>query len=88
VTGAPTPRRSSRSTPAREQNDDTREAILTAIERVNTESDPRERIETHAIVFDAWLPRAELTETLKLRRPQIAERYATTIEDMYARGGG
>jgi long-chain acyl-CoA synthetase len=63
--------------------DEVRAAVAAAIERVNAGFEPRERIEAHAIVADAWLPGAELTDTLKMRRLQIAERYATTIEGLY-----
>ncbi|HEV7937017.1 MAG TPA: hypothetical protein VGP18_03220 [Solirubrobacteraceae bacterium] len=31
-----------------------------------------------------WLPGAELTETLKLRRAQIEAKYAAEIEALYA----
>ena len=60
-----------------------RAAVAEAIERVNARFGPRERIEAHAILADAWLPGAELTETLKLRRARIAERYEETIEGLY-----
>ena len=70
--------------PERAGDDDAREAIAAAIERVNATLDPRERIEAHAVIGDAWLPGAELTETLKLRRTRIAERYAAEIEELYA----
>lgn len=70
--------------PERAGDDDAREAIAAAIERVNATLDPRERIEAHAVIGDTWLPGAELTETLKLRRTRIAERYAAEIEDLYA----
>jgi long-subunit acyl-CoA synthetase (AMP-forming) len=32
----------------------------------------------------SWLPGAELTETLKLRRAQIEAKYAAEIEALYA----
>ncbi len=62
-------------------------ALADAIERANIGLGPRERIDAHAVVADAWLPGALLTETLKMRRPQIAERYTTTIEQLYAPAG-
>lgn len=70
--------------PERARDDDAREAIAAAIERVNATLDPRERIEVHAVIGDAWLSGAELTETLKLRRTWITERYAAEIEELYA----
>jgi long-chain acyl-CoA synthetase len=70
--------------PSRGAGADTSTAIAAALDRVNAELDPRERIEAHAIVTDAWLPGAELTETMKMRRPHIAERYTTTIEALYS----
>src|ERR1700679_3699837 len=54
--------------PAHGQDDTVGRAVAAAIEQVNAGFDPRERIEAHAIVTDPWLPGAELTETLKLRR--------------------
>ena len=63
---------------------DARAAVAEAIERVNARFGPRERIEAHAILADAWLPGAELTETLKLRPARIAERYEEKIEGLYA----
>jgi long-chain acyl-CoA synthetase len=60
-------------------------AVVDAIARVNTSLEPREQILAHAILSDTWLPGdGYLTETLKMRRPQIAERYATTIDQLYA----
>lgn len=47
-------------------------------------SPPLERIEAHAILTQPWLPGAELTETLKLRRAQIEAKYAAEIEALYA----
>jgi long-chain acyl-CoA synthetase len=70
--------------PARERDDDTRSTVAAAIARVNAGLDARERIQAHAVVVDPWLPGDVLTETLKLRRPRIAERYAAVIESIYA----
>jgi long-chain acyl-CoA synthetase len=70
--------------PEQAEDDQTRAAVANAIGQVNEMVAPHERIEAHALLADAWLPGAELTETLKMRRPQIAERYATTIERLYA----
>lgn len=70
--------------PSHEGKDETYESIASAIEQVNAGFDPRERIEAHTIVATPWLAGAELTETFKLRRPQIAEKYACEIEAMYS----
>jgi long-subunit acyl-CoA synthetase (AMP-forming) len=69
--------------PERADDELARAEIAAAIEQVNATLDPRERIEAHVVIGDAWLPGAELTETLKLRRAQIAEHYAETIERLY-----
>jgi long-chain acyl-CoA synthetase len=69
--------------PAHGRDDAVGRAVAAAIEQVNAGFDPRERIEAHTIVTDPWLPGAELTETLKLRRGYINERYASTVEQMY-----
>jgi long-chain acyl-CoA synthetase len=58
-------------------------AVADAIERVNTASDPRELIEAHTTLPGAWTPGDELTETLKLRRRRILEKYASEIDRMY-----
>lgn len=69
--------------PTREQDESVGGAIAAAIELVNADLDARERIEAHTIVADPWLPGAELTETLKLRRGYINERYAPLVEQLY-----
>lgn len=48
--------------------------VAEAIAQVNTTRDPRERIESHTILRDPWLPGNELTETLKLRRGHIVHK--------------
>ncbi|HET7052332.1 MAG TPA: AMP-binding protein [Solirubrobacterales bacterium] len=58
--------------------------VAAAIETVNAALPPLERIEAHAILTRPWLPGAELTETLKLRRAQIETKYAAEIEALYA----
>jgi long-chain acyl-CoA synthetase len=70
--------------PDREPDDEARATVAAAIARVNAGLDWREQIRSHALVAEAWLPGDVLTETLKLRRPRIAERYATVIERMYS----
>jgi long-chain acyl-CoA synthetase len=74
--------------PTSEPNEATRAAIEAAIATVNESLDPRERIEAHTIVADPWLPGVELTETFKLRRSRIAERYAATVEGLYTPATG
>ena len=69
--------------PTREQDEAVEGAVAAAIELVNAELDSRERIQAHTIVADPWLPGAELTETMKLRRNYIYERYAPAVERMY-----
>jgi long-chain acyl-CoA synthetase len=69
--------------PNRECDEDTRSTVAAAIAQANAGLDSREQIQSHALVADPWLPGDMLTETLKLRRRRIAERYATVIESMY-----
>ena len=69
--------------PMREHDETVDGAVAAAIELVNAELDSRGRIEAHTIVADPWLPGAELTETMKLRRNYIYERYAPAVERMY-----
>jgi long-chain acyl-CoA synthetase len=71
--------------PSREGDEEALMAIAAAIERVNAALEPLEQIEAYTIVADPWLPGAELTETLKMRRAHIGERYASTIELLYSR---
>jgi long-subunit acyl-CoA synthetase (AMP-forming) len=63
---------------------ETAAAVERAIEQTNRTHDQREHIKRYRIVRDQWLVGQELTETLKLRRDQIAQRYATEIEQLYA----
>jgi long-subunit acyl-CoA synthetase (AMP-forming) len=57
--------------------------VAEAIAQVNTTRDPRERIESHTILRDPWLPGDELTETLKLRRGHIVHKHSDTINNLY-----
>jgi long-subunit acyl-CoA synthetase (AMP-forming) len=57
--------------------------VASAMAALNAASEPREQVEAYAILTEAWLPGAELTETLKLRRRWIAEKYAGEIEGLY-----
>jgi long-chain acyl-CoA synthetase len=59
--------------------------VADAVRGLNTASDPRERIRRHTILATVWLPGEELTETLKLRRKRIREKYATHIDALYQR---
>jgi long-subunit acyl-CoA synthetase (AMP-forming) len=61
-----------------------RAAVADAVGEVNAVLGPYEQVGAHVVLTDTWLPGAELTETLKLRRTCILERYATTIEELYA----
>jgi len=45
------------------------------------------REQDDAIRSDPWLPGDVLTETMKLRRPRVAEQYATVIDTMYGANG-
>ena len=58
--------------------------VAAAIQTLNTALPPLERIEAQAILTQPWLPGAELTETLKLRRAQIESKYSAEIEALYA----
>jgi long-chain acyl-CoA synthetase len=60
------------------------QAVADALARLNVRLDPRERIERHVILSGRWRPGDELTETLKLRRPRIAAKYAAQITSLYA----
>ncbi len=57
--------------------------VADAVNRLNAVSDPRERIQRHTILTKSWLPGKELTETLKLRRKRILEKYAIHIDALY-----
>lgn len=43
--------------------------VADAIAQVNAARDPREQIESHAILPDPWLPGEELTETTQAAAP-------------------
>jgi long-chain acyl-CoA synthetase len=57
--------------------------VAEAIAHENAHRDPREQIKAHAFLPDPWLPGDELTETQKLRRQQINQKHADTIEELY-----
>jgi long-subunit acyl-CoA synthetase (AMP-forming) len=58
--------------------------VADAIAQVNAARDPREQIESHAILPDPWLPGEELTETLKLRRQRIHQKHSHAIVQLYS----
>jgi long-chain acyl-CoA synthetase len=69
--------------PELSEDDHARAIAAEAIAQVNAVRDPRERIESHAILPDPWLPSDELTETLKLRRRHIVDKHAQTIDQLH-----
>jgi long-subunit acyl-CoA synthetase (AMP-forming) len=73
--------------PARAADEEARAAVAAAIKQVNSNLDPRRRIEAHVLLPDPWTPGEELTETMKLRRRRIAEKYAKQIAGLYAEAG-
>lgn len=59
--------------------------VLAGIERANAKLSRVEQIKRHTILPHDWAPGGdELTPTMKLRRKPIAEKYAATIDLMYA----
>ena len=60
-----------------------RSLVGNAIAQLNASLDPRERIESHTILSEPWLPGDELTETLKLRRRHILDKHSGTIDQLY-----
>jgi long-subunit acyl-CoA synthetase (AMP-forming) len=66
-------------------SDRVRELIESAVENANATLSRVEQIKRFEILPDQWAPDGELvTPTLKLKRKAIAERYAGTIDAMYA----
>ena len=62
-----------------------REAVAEAVEAANTKLAKVEQIKKFSIVRGDWLAGGdELTPTMKLKRKPIAEKYAETIQSMYA----
>jgi long-subunit acyl-CoA synthetase (AMP-forming) len=64
---------------------DARSTVAEAIAHINSGLEPREQIMAHTILSESWSPGDELTETLKLRRRHIADKYADTIKRLYSR---
>ncbi|GAA2365834.1 hypothetical protein [Dactylosporangium salmoneum] len=59
-------------------------AVTSAVAAVNERLSRPEQIKRFRIMPDAWTPETgELTPSLKLRRRIIAEKHASTIDDMY-----
>ena len=62
-----------------------RKAVEAAIEASNARLARVEQVKRFAVLDQEWTPESpELTPTMKLRRPVIAERHAAVIEEMYA----
>ena len=62
-----------------------RAAVAEGVEAANAKLAKVEQIKKFSIVAGDWLPGGdELTPTMKLKRKPIAEKYAATIESMYA----
>ena len=63
-----------------------RAAVQEALDAANAKLARVEQIKRFEIVAGDWLPGGdELTPTMKLKRKPIADKYAQTIEAMYAR---
>lgn len=58
--------------------------VTRAVEAANARLNRPEQVKRFRIVADEWLPGRELTPTSKMRRAEIARRYAVTIEELYA----
>jgi long-subunit acyl-CoA synthetase (AMP-forming) len=60
-------------------------AVAAAVAAANERLAPVEQIKRYALLRDEWRPGGpQLTPTLKLRRRAVVQRYAATIEEMYA----
>jgi long-subunit acyl-CoA synthetase (AMP-forming) len=64
---------------------DLNNAIAAAVERANKRLARVEQLKRFHVVNEPWLPGGdELTPTMKLKRRVIAEKYAATIDSLYA----
>jgi long-subunit acyl-CoA synthetase (AMP-forming) len=64
---------------------ETLERVGAAVEAANAKLSRVEQIKRWELLADEWLPGGdELTPTMKLKRKPIAEKYAATIESLYA----
>jgi long-chain acyl-CoA synthetase len=74
--------------PDREQAaayDDVDAEIERAVAEANTKLSRVERIRAYRVLDAEWTPGGpELTNTMKLRRAAIEQRYADVIEELYA----
>jgi hypothetical protein len=59
------------------------EAVADEVSRANARLSSAEQIKRFALIADEWLPVDELTPTMKLKRRQIARKYAATIAALY-----
>jgi long-subunit acyl-CoA synthetase (AMP-forming) len=65
--------------------DDVHDEVVRGVERANAKLSRVEQIKRYELIAEEWLPGgAELTPTMKLKRKPIAEKYAATIERLYA----
>ena len=72
---------------AAETNADVRAAVQTLVDSVNAKVSRAEGIREFRIVAEQWMPGTDLiTPTGKLRRANIAERYASEVADIYDEG--
>ena len=60
-----------------------RSQVKQAISNINADLDPRQQIKSHVILSEPWSPGDELTETLKLRRHRILNKYEQAIKQLY-----
>jgi long-chain acyl-CoA synthetase len=68
---------------------DLHRALAPAIERVNHELSPIERIRRFAVASAPFtIDNGQLTPSLKIRRHKIREAYGAVLERLYERGGG
>ncbi len=67
------------------RNERVRGAVADGVEAANAKLSQVEQIKRFQIIQGDWLPGGdELTETMKLKRKPIAEKYADVIDELYA----
>jgi long-subunit acyl-CoA synthetase (AMP-forming) len=70
------------------QGDEVQRTVDAAVAQANARMSRVETIRKYAVLDDEWLPGGvELSPTMKLRRRQIAVKYAETIESLYDEAG-
>jgi len=70
------------------QGDEVQRTVDAAVEQANARMSRVETIKKYVVLDDEWLPGGvELSPTMKLRRRQIAVKYADTIESLYDEAG-